>query len=218
MQRVYARSEVVRVPVNLEELKAAEAAATAGPWFFHPIMEMDDDSAMRRPTNLGWVSTNPKDGYLTVVERSWDGDALFIALMRNALPALIAEVEASRAERAEFFEKWPSGGWVDYESHRKVVAENEALRKALENYMSQFGQALDANGIAYGPAQQAADADARAALSPANVTHSQSTCPGVSKCSCFCHEWGGAHPGQKYTGSSEWDAADATHEQEASDD
>ncbi len=187
---------MVRVPVNLEELKAQVEEA---------LGHRHDDFCRERS---GWgVGT-----YLAC------GAAKTEAAMPQTLRALIAEVEASRAERAEFFEKWPSGGWVDYESHRKVVAENEALRKALENYMSQFGQALDANGIAYGPAQQAADADARAALSPANVTHSQSTCPGVSKCSCFCHEWGGAHPGQKYTGSSEWDAADATHEQEASDD
>ncbi len=156
-------------------------------------------------------------------------------ILSEGILALIAEVEASRAENEAVCDKY--GLPHDYPTLRKHLdanhavttgayrgtieklrAENEALRKALENYMSQFGQALDANGIAYGPAQQAADADARAALSPANVTHSQSTCPGVSKCSCFCHEWGGAHPGQKYTGSSEWDAADATHEQEASDD
>jgi hypothetical protein len=32
--------------------------------------------------------------------------------------------------------------------------------------MSQFGQALDAHGIPYGPSQHEADADARKALAP----------------------------------------------------
>jgi hypothetical protein len=160
--------------VNLEELKAVEAAATAGPWFFHPIMEMDDDSAMRKPTNLGWVSTNPKDGYLTVVERSWDGDALFIVLMRNALPALIAEVEASRAERAEFFEKWPSGGWVDYESHRKVVAENEALRGSIDAALTDV-RAYHRRLLEPSPHLVAAEWNLSSALSKTSydATHSQ---------------------------------------------
>ena len=39
-----------------------------------------------------------------------------------------------------------------------------AARVALEEYMSQFGQALEAHDIPFGPDQKAADAQARAAL------------------------------------------------------
>jgi hypothetical protein len=44
----------------------------------------------------------------------------------------------------------------------KIVA--QALYKALQYYMSQYGQALEAHGIALGDAQETADKDARAAL------------------------------------------------------
>lgn len=43
----------------------------------------------------------------------------------------------------------------------------ERLREALENYMAQFGQALEAHGIPFGSAQMEADLQARAALSAA---------------------------------------------------
>ena len=48
-----------------------------------------------------------------------------------------------------------------------LLASHKALVSALGNYMSQFGQALDAHGISYGPAQQAADIEARSALAQA---------------------------------------------------
>ncbi len=50
-----------------------------------------------------------------------------------------------------------------------AAREREAAAKLVEAtqaYMSQFGQALEANGIPYGPAQQEADANVRAALAP----------------------------------------------------
>lgn len=60
---------------------------------------------------------------------------------------------SSKARESEFFR-----------SYDLLIAERDGLRAALEEYMSQFGQALEAYGIPYGPAQKAADVSARAAL------------------------------------------------------
>jgi len=46
----------------------------------------------------------------------------------------------------------------------KLEAEKAELVEAVSQYMAQFGQALDANGIAYGDAQTSADARLRATL------------------------------------------------------
>jgi hypothetical protein len=46
----------------------------------------------------------------------------------------------------------------------RAVNSHAALVEALENYMSQFGQALAAHGITLGPEQREADEKARAAL------------------------------------------------------
>lgn len=87
----------------------------------------------------------------------------------------IADLFRDRASLAEglTWEQVGAKNRAEKEEVRKLRAENEALRKALENYMSQFGQALEANGIAYGPAQQAADDDARTALATADAMHEQ---------------------------------------------
>lgn len=47
-----------------------------------------------------------------------------------------------------------------------LTEDRDRLREALQFYMSQFGQGLEAHGISYSPAQLEADERARAALAP----------------------------------------------------
>jgi hypothetical protein len=51
--------------------------------------------------------------------------------------------------------------------NKELIAE---LVAALGNYMSQFGQALEAHGIPHGPHQQEAHDQATAALAKAKAT------------------------------------------------
>jgi hypothetical protein len=65
----------------------------------------------------------------------------------------------------------------------------EGLVTAAQDYMSQFGQALEAHGIPYGPAQVEADEKLRAALAEAPVASiptgtNQFVCCGASDPSC----------------------------------
>ena len=59
---------------------------------------------------------------------------------------LLAELDAARAREAK-------------------------LREKAQNYMSQFGQALEAHGIPYEAAQSEADAALRSALAEGEDTH-----------------------------------------------
>ena len=45
-----------------------------------------------------------------------------------------------------------------------AITNHDRLVQALGNYMSQFGQALEAHGIPFGPAQVVADMEAHAVL------------------------------------------------------
>lgn len=85
---------------ELTKLRALEAAATPGPWA--------DDAA-------GYWADMPRifgDGFLIAVignaqpERGgcWDADAKFIRAARNAVPRLLAMIEAERAEVARLRE------------------------------------------------------------------------------------------------------------------
>lgn len=56
--------------------------------------------------------------------------------------------------------------------HRDAAEAREAkLREAAQNYMAQFGQALEAHGIPYTSAQATADHELRAALAEGEDTH-----------------------------------------------
>ena len=56
---------------------------------------------------------------------------------------------------------------IEDEANARLFAAAPDLLAALQDYMSQFGQALDAHGIPYGPAQKEADVKARAAIAKA---------------------------------------------------
>lgn len=64
------------------------------------------------------------------------------------------------------------GAWLEpldnAKANANLISAAPDLRAALLYYMSQFGQALEAHGIPYGPAQIAADAQARAAIAKAD--------------------------------------------------
>ncbi|MFF8371478.1 MULTISPECIES: hypothetical protein [Streptomyces] len=102
-------------PISDEELGEIEelcSAATPGPWF---VRSLDDQSAM----GLIAVSTAPDTGkgerwpdfdhgeivaatliqqprYVDSVDELWDENAAFIAMAREALPRLVAEVRRLR--------------------------------------------------------------------------------------------------------------------------
>jgi hypothetical protein len=73
-----------------------------------------------------------------------------------------AYYDGAARKTAHLFEEWDAAN----DAVEALTRERDALRSALAGYMSQFGQALDAHGIPYGPSQQEADADARKALAP----------------------------------------------------
>ncbi len=97
---------------ELQELEEICAAATPGPWF---VRFLDDDQAM----SLVAVSTSPDSGkgerwpgfspsemvaatlvqhprYLDAGDGNWDENARFIALARDAVPRLVAEIRRLR--------------------------------------------------------------------------------------------------------------------------
>lgn len=101
----------------LDEIEALCDAATPGPWY---PRRLDDDHAM----SLVAVSTVPDTGrgerwpdfaeseivaatlvqeprYVDVADEKWDENAAFIAMAREAVPALLAEVRRLTAMLAE---------------------------------------------------------------------------------------------------------------------
>ncbi|ARH91608.1 hypothetical protein STRMOE7_16340 [Streptomyces sp. MOE7] len=97
---------------ELGEIEELCSSATPGPWF---VRVLDDDSAM----NLIAVSTVPDTGhserwpgfdhgeivaatlvqqprYVDSADERWDENAAFIAMARDALPRLVAEVRRLR--------------------------------------------------------------------------------------------------------------------------
>jgi hypothetical protein len=102
---------------ELEEIEELCSAATPGPWH---VRTLDDDLAM----NLVAVSTAPDSGraerwpdfdhrdivaatlvqhprYVDSGDERWDENAAFIAMAREAVPRLVAEVRHLRALLAE---------------------------------------------------------------------------------------------------------------------
>ncbi|MPY56806.1 hypothetical protein [Streptomyces spongiae] len=102
---------------ELEEIQDLCSAATPGPWF---VRALDDDSAM----NLVAVSVTPDTGraerwpefdhremvaatlvqhprYVDSGDERWDENAAFIAMAREAVPRLVAEVRHLRALLAD---------------------------------------------------------------------------------------------------------------------
>lgn len=98
---------------ELQEIEELCSAATPGPWF---VRILDDDSAM----NLVAVSTTPGDDrarrwpefdhgeivaatlvqhprYVDCGDERWDENAAFIAMAREAVPRLTAEIRRLRA-------------------------------------------------------------------------------------------------------------------------
>jgi hypothetical protein len=99
---------------ELKEIEELCSAATPGPWF---VRALDDDSAM----NLVAVSTHPDTGrserwpqydhgeiiaatlvqhprYVDTVDERWDENAAFIAMARDSIPRLVAEIRRLRAQ------------------------------------------------------------------------------------------------------------------------
>ncbi|MFF1480732.1 hypothetical protein ACFVYD_24825 [Streptomyces sp. NPDC058301] len=97
---------------ELGEIEELCSAATPGPWF---VRALDDQSAM----GLVTVSTTPDTGqserwpsfdhreivaatlvqhprYVDVADECWDENAAFIAMAREAVPKLVAEVRRLR--------------------------------------------------------------------------------------------------------------------------
>jgi hypothetical protein len=108
---------------ELAELRALEAAATPGPW-------ADDAS--------GHYGVRPRiygDGYLIAEVGNaqpalgdfWDADAKFIVAARNALPRLLAMLDAERAEVARLREA-ARGQIVVVEAARQMQAQAERER------------------------------------------------------------------------------------------
>lgn len=156
--------------VNLEELKAAEAAATPEPWDVDGVggIQMDgisDGYVIWTEENRRLASLYPSAHKDRITRYS---DAKLIPLMRNALPALIAEVEASREWKAvsvstiEMFER----------EEERMQAENEALRKALQAIQDVLSLPYESKNDSYYD-QQSALQMARLALTPADATHEQ---------------------------------------------
>lgn len=55
----------------------------------------------------------------------------------------------------------------EHEADARLIAAAPELLDALREYMSQFGQGLDAHGLPYGPSQAEADRKARAVIAKA---------------------------------------------------
>jgi hypothetical protein len=74
-------------------LLAAEAKATKGPWFaeYHLVGDNQDETKSNIIADCG-------DRYQSEREQGW-ADADFIALAREGVPAMLAELTAVRAER-----------------------------------------------------------------------------------------------------------------------
>ncbi|WP_197701345.1 hypothetical protein [Micromonospora coxensis] len=98
---------------ELADIEELSAAATPGPWF---VRNLDDDSAM----GLLAISTVPDSGqgerwpgfdhreivaatlvqhprYVDVADGRWDENAAFIAMAREAVPRMAAELRRLRA-------------------------------------------------------------------------------------------------------------------------
>jgi hypothetical protein len=110
--------------LDLDALTALEAAATRGPWYRaknHSRARVDD------PDNAIGAFDGPHTRYIAVVGDG--GDAELVCAARNALPALIAEVQELRAEVEQ---AWAALAGYDLEAFERQAAELEELRAAVQ--------------------------------------------------------------------------------------
>ena len=96
-------------------------------------------------------STGPACYFADVVDGLREADAAEMADLR-------AELDAARAREQQLLTEC-AGYDID-----DLLARAAKLREAAGNYMSQFGQALEAHGIPFTDAQDTADRELRAAL------------------------------------------------------
>ena len=138
--------------MNLAELRAIQQAATPGPWYFAPIMEMDENGCMSKATNLGWVSTDPHKGYLTVAEKCWDGDAIYIATFNpQFVLGLLDRLERYEGALKEISIGRGAFALDPYEHAKNCIAEmkavaNEALNPTEDNHIAATRAALEDEG------------------------------------------------------------------------
>ena len=85
-----------RAPVDLDEDERIEAAMTPGPW-------EHDGTCIESLRTCSCVVHNVENG--TGIEGQLDADVAGIVHMRNAFPALLAELRAARAE----LDRWRHG-------------------------------------------------------------------------------------------------------------
>ena len=100
----------------------------------------------------------------------------------DALNSLVAELDAARARAQRMREELAEIGAAlndpadnltatTAQCITRLRAREAKLREAAQYYMSQFGQALEANDIPYGSDQSEADSALRAALAEGEDTH-----------------------------------------------
>lgn len=113
--------------LNLAKIKEAAEKATPGPWTYCPQHIEEGPSAVRAGSRFGWLITTTAS----------DDDALFIALARTAVPALIARLEAAEARIATAYAE---GVEAAAAIHTAEVARLEKQIEENTEYMRRVGR------------------------------------------------------------------------------
>ena len=143
-------------PERLAEIEAVWAKVTPAPWFVQPVMGPDEEGCcLNQPTNLAWVSTNPKEGYLTVCGEAWDGDAIAIAAAPEHIAELLAHIRAQDATIARYEDGLTWGTTCEncarvldttHRNHERLEAENAALREVDRLTRRRLAEQAQKNG------------------------------------------------------------------------
>ena len=108
--------------IDIDKLEALERAATPAPWVYDDGIETDGDTQYReRPEIVGPFGA----------DAARTDDCIFLAELRNAAPALIAEVRRLRAIEAAARKLTESESLGLWGRACVTVAEMEALKAAL---------------------------------------------------------------------------------------